>query len=99
MSCYRRNFPTATVTPKFHMLEEHVTPWLKKWNIGFGFMGEQGTESVNAAINRITPAYLNMPDRVERLKGIMTEHHRQICPDLVSCQPVLKKRKKSPSHK
>jgi hypothetical protein len=95
MSYYRENFPEATITPKLHMLEEHVIPWLQKWRIGFGFMGEQGVESVHSAINNITSAYLNIPDGVERLRGIMLEHHRQICPELTSCQPSVKKRKSS----
>ena len=62
MAFYRANFTESTVTPKLHMLEEHVIPWLRQWRIGFGFMGEQGAESVHAAINHITPSYLNIPD-------------------------------------
>ncbi|CAI8022352.1 hypothetical protein GBAR_LOCUS13139 [Geodia barretti] len=94
MAFYRANFTESTVTPKLHMLEEHVIPWLRQWRIGFGFMGEQGAESVHAAINHITPSYLNIPDRVQRLKGVLMEHHRQICPELTSCQPSVKRRKK-----
>ena len=41
---YRQNFK-ATLLPKMHMLKEHVIPWLKKWHIGSGMMGEQGAES------------------------------------------------------
>ena len=93
MACYRSNFPEATITPKLHMLEEHVIPWMRQWRTGFGFMGEQGAESIHAAINNITPSYLNIPDRVARLRGVMLEHHRQVCPELVACQPAIKKRK------
>ena len=56
-------------------------------------LGEQGAESIHAAINNITPSYLNIPDRVARLRGVMLEHHRQVCPELVACQPAIKKRK------
>ena len=93
MVFYRDNFKESTVTPKLHMLEEHVIPWLRQWRIGFGFMGEQGAEGIHAAINKITSAYLNISNRVERLRGILTEHHRQICPHLTSCQPAIKRRK------
>ncbi len=93
MAYYRRSFPEATVTPKLHMLEEHVVPQLRQWKTGYGFLGEQGAESIHAAINRITPSYVNMPDKVERLRGVMREHHRQVCPDLVVCQPAIKRRK------
>ena len=93
MAFYRTHFPDSTVTPKFHMLEEHLIPWLRRWRTGFGFMGEQGAESIHAAINNIMPSYINIADRVQRLRGIMLEHHRQVCPELVSCQPEAKRRK------
>lgn len=48
MSFYRDSFPHATVTPKLHMLEDHVVHFLSKWKVGFGFMGEQGAESIHA---------------------------------------------------
>ena len=50
MAYYRSQFPTATVTPKLHMLEEHV-PWIKRWGMGFGLLGEQGAESIHAYFN------------------------------------------------
>ena len=93
MAFYRLNFRESTVTPKMHMLEEHLIPWLRQWRIGLGFMGEQGAEGIHAAINSITPSYLNIADQVERLRGILLEHHRQICPHLTSCQPAIKRRK------
>lgn len=92
MKCYRENFPHASILPKMHILEQH---WIKKWGVGLGLMGEQGAESIHAAINAITPAYVNIPDRVHRLKCILQEHHRQVCPILKLCQPVPKKRKKN----
>ena len=91
MDFYRDSFKESAVTPKLHMLEEHVIPWLR---IGFGFMGEQGAEGIQAA--NITPAYLNINDRVERLRGVLAKHHRQICPHLTSCQPAIKERKAVP---
>ena len=36
LTYYRREFPSASVTPKLHMLEEHVVPWVKQWKMGFG---------------------------------------------------------------
>ena len=52
-----------------YMLEEHVVPFLHKK--GTQDLGEQGAESLHAAIKQITPPILNMADRVERLKGIV----------------------------
>ena len=93
MTFYRAEFPQATVLPKMHMLEMHVVPWLRRWGVGLGMMGEQGAESIHAAINCITPAYLNIPDRVKRLQCVIMEHHRQVCPTLNKCVPLVKKRK------
>ncbi len=57
MEIYRQNFPHATVLPKMHMLEEHVLPWLRKWHVGFGLLGEQGIESIHAHFNSPTEAF------------------------------------------
>ena len=48
MGYYRQEFPTATVTPKFHMLEEHTVRWLNKYKVGFGLLDEQGAKSIHA---------------------------------------------------
>lgn len=76
-----------------HMMESHVVPFLKQWKVGLGFMAEQGAESIHAAINSLTRAYANIPDKVERLKNIVKEHHRNVCPILAQQQPAVKKRK------
>ena len=44
---------------------KHVSNWLEKWNVGLGFMGEQGAESIHASFNNIERSYLNMPNKVE----------------------------------
>ena len=51
MSFHWTHFPAATVTPKMHMLEEHTVPFLRRWHIRFGFMGEQGAESIHNSIS------------------------------------------------
>ena len=30
------------MTPKLHILEDHVVPFLEKWGVGLGFWGEHG---------------------------------------------------------
>ena len=42
MSHWRTNWPLETVTPKMHILEEHLVPFIQKWKLGCGFYGEQG---------------------------------------------------------
>ena len=34
--------PSLDETPD--ILDEYVIPWLRKWNVGAGLMGEQGAE-------------------------------------------------------
>ncbi len=78
-----------------HMLEDHVVPWLKKWRVGCGCMGEQGAESLHAIFNSTERSYNNMKDRVERLKVVLKNHHMQIMPQNISLEPpLLKIRKK-----
>ncbi len=95
MSFYRAEFPNATVLPKMHFLEMHIVPWLRRWGVGLGLMGEQGAESIHAAINSISPAYNSIPDKKKRLHCIILEHHRQVCPTLAQCKPLIKKRRKT----
>ena len=90
MTYYRETFPQATVLPKMHLLERHVVPWLEKFGVGLGLMGEQGAESIHAAINK---AYTNIPDTTKRLNCILQEHHRQVCPILQNEVPDIKRRK------
>lgn len=94
MKFYRENFPSATVLPKMHFMEQHLVPWLEEIGVGLGVMGEQGAESIHASINGIKKSYSNIPDRVQQLHCILQEHHRHICPVLVDQQPKIKKRKK-----
>lgn len=96
MSYYRDSFPRATVTPKLHMLENHVIPFLSKWKVGFGFMGEQGAESIHARFNDIGKHYGNMRSPAQRLESILDMHLTQVCPHLIVIKPEPKKRKTMP---
>lgn len=76
-----------------HILEEHVVPWLKKWGVGLGLMGEQGAESIHAYFNSLARTYHSIPDRVERLKAMLREHSLHSTPSLAAQRPPIKKRK------
>ena len=43
---YRSAFPTASITPKLHMVEDHIVDFLRQWKVGIGTLGEQGAESI-----------------------------------------------------
>lgn len=84
MDFYRDAFPKATILPKLHMLEEHMIPFLKKWRLRMGVLGEQGAKSIHARFNNIKQSYSSMPNPVQRLECVMAEHiMRQVCPDNV----------------
>lgn len=77
---YRTNFPESTITPKLHLLEDHILPFLKTWKVGFGLLGEQGAESIHTAFNQLGRTYANIHNGVERLHQITVEHHRRVSP-------------------
>ena len=82
--------------PKMHFLEDHMIPWLKRWHIGFGMMGEQGAESIHSYFNSLGRTYQCIPNRVERLRQMLKEHHLHVAPANVSAKPAIKRRKKGP---
>ena len=94
MSFYRETFPNATVLPKMHLMEEHMVPFIRKWNVGFGIMGEQGAESIHACFNGIERDYAcKIHSRVDRLKSVVQQNHLKVSPQNVSLLPPIKKRK------
>ena len=90
MALYRDSFPSATVTPKLHLLEDHVVPFVRRFNVGFGFLGEQGAESIHAPFNQILLAHSGTKNPVSKLVNILMEHLTQVCPDNVIKQPAPK---------
>ena len=95
MHHYRESFPKASILPKMHILEDHVVPWIEKWRVGAGLMGEQGAESIHAHIGRLEDQYRGIANALERLKYIITEHNLESSPLLNSLEPEPKKRKRS----
>jgi len=93
MGYYKEAFPKASITPKMHMLEHHVIPWLTEWKVGFGLMGEQGAESIHGHFNRLrTTTYFSIPDPVEQLRCMMEDHYLRIAPSMIQSIPQPKRR-------
>lgn len=80
------------------MLEDHVVPWVKKWRVGCGMMGEQGAESLHAQFNTTERAYNNMRDRVQRLKVVLEAHHLSLLPTNLALEPPPLKKEKNSRH-
>ena len=77
-----------------HFLEDHIVPWIRKYSIGAGLMGEQGAESIHAHINRLDKQYNGISNSLNRLSYIVREHNLEASPQLNSLQPPAKKYKK-----
>ena len=48
--------PSLDETPD--ILDEYVIPWLRKWNVGAGLMGEQGAESLHTRLHSFGEKFL-----------------------------------------
>ena len=97
MAFYREEFPHATVTPKLHILEDHMVPWLQRWKVGFGLLDEQGAESIHAKFNTLKDNFRTIPDKLNRLQQLMKAHYLHIAPENIALRPPVKKKKLSSS--
>ncbi len=79
MKFYRETFPSTTVFPKLHIMEDHVVPWVRRWRLG-----EQGAESIHAQNKRLERTYQGIPDDLERLKYVIREQIIESNPSFLS---------------
>lgn len=77
---FREVFPSESCPPKLHMLEEHTVPFMRKWKVGLGFMGEQGGEGVHARLNNIRCDIRGLSDDLAILKAVIKSHWIQTSP-------------------
>jgi len=70
------------------MLEEHVLPFIQKWKVGCGFLGEQGAESIHVYFNTLNRTYASIPDRLAWLKQKVVEHHLHTTPMNIEARPT-----------
>ena len=63
MKMYRENFSAYNVLPKMHLLEDHLVPWMKRWKMGAGLLGEHGAESIHAHITGVARAFKKWSDQ------------------------------------
>ena len=57
---FREEWPKESITPKLHILEKHVVPFIQKWRYGMGKYGEQGGEGIHSEFNSLTRLYCRM---------------------------------------
>ena len=93
MAYFRRTWPSVKITPKLHMLEDHVVDFIAKWGAGLGYYGEQGGESLHAQFNVLNKTYSAVKNNKCRLEYILKEHYCRVNPEAKALEPVVKKRK------
>ena len=74
MMYYRTTWPDQSVTPRLHMLEDHVVEFVRKWGLGIGIYSEQGGESIHAEFNNLKTQFWHMHG-TKRLQSMMKEHY------------------------
>ena len=92
MAYLRCNFPEISITPKLHMLEDHMIPFIRRWGAGCGFFGEQGGESIHSKFNNLKRNYANIKNKSDCLKSIMQSHLSNTNPYARAKRVVKKKR-------
>ena len=78
----RKKFPDMMITPKLHMLEEHVCPFLRQWHMSLRFYGEQGIERIHSKFNTQSQHFDLMKKKDTRLRQILVNHHIATSPEL-----------------
>lgn len=92
MNSFRDILPNVSVTPKLHLLEHHIVPFIKKWKYGFGVYGEQGIESIHQNFNKLFTTYCRMKPSIRRLKAMMDAHMISVNPEAKQLKPPKRKR-------
>ena len=80
MRYLRATWPTVSIPPKLHLLEDHALDFIRECGVGFGFYGEQGGESIHAEFNRLYITYCGMKPKILRVLNMLKEHHRRVYP-------------------
>lgn len=82
MRYFRETFPDESITPKQHMLECHVVPWIKRFKHGMALHGEQGIEQSHAALNALKGRTRGIRNEHLRLTVLLKEHFLSVDPTL-----------------
>ena len=91
MAYYRAHYPEATVIPKMHLLEEHMVPWLRRWHIATGLMGEQGAESLHVHLHKLENRFSGVVNDLDHLQYVVREHNVQAAPELAEMAEAITK--------
>jgi len=94
MAYFRATWPDQSITPKLHLLEDHVLNFIENWGSSFGLYGEQGVEGLHASLNTMKIAYRSMKPATRRMHAMLSEHYMRVNPVSASYRPPEVKRVK-----
>ena len=72
----------ASITPKQHILEEHVCPWMHRWGVGMAKFGEQSGEQAHATVNAFKKSTSGIRNNGERLLFMLKQHFLLLSPQI-----------------
>ena len=81
LSFYRKYFDHSII-PKQHILEDHLVECIAKFKVGFGYLSEQGHESIHHEIKELEGHFEAIKPDHKRLLKMVEAHHLASCPEL-----------------
>lgn len=82
----------GNVTPKLHLLEDHVVDQMRHFGAGLALRGEQGGETIHHEWNELDRRFSGVPDNLERLKLVAKAHATATLPSHKAKVPMVKRR-------
>eukprot|EP00117_Sycon_ciliatum_P000806 scpid26705/ scgid6721/ E3 ubiquitin-protein ligase NRDP1; RING finger protein 41 len=82
----------GNITPKLHLLEQHVVPQMTHFGCGLSLLCEQGGEALHAAFNTLDKK-CSAACPLQRLLSITRQHYLRTIPKLQNEMPSAKRRK------
>ena len=97
MESIRRKVVTrkrGNVTPKLHLLEDHVADQMERFGVGLAIHGEQGGETIHHEWNELRRRLDSVPNDLERLRLVAKAHALSTLPSNIAKTPEVQRRAK-----
>ena len=84
----------ANITLKLHLLESHTLESARRFKVGLGFLGEQGSESIHARFNILARDYNAITNKLDCLKAMAQQYLVSTLPQHDELRPRTATRKR-----
>ena len=82
------------ITPKLHLLEDHVVKSMRRFRVGLGLLGEQGGEGLHAKFNELKTTFNSVVRDLDRLKLVVQQHCLTTLPQQLAKVPSVQRRRR-----